>query len=96
MALTQGIFLVQEHSHWLDSQQIFSGRVTIEVNTALGSVRKEFDITASDIVGFLSAILNLLTSLAVTYQVNVQPISSTSWESLSGASTLAQAKWEPS
>jgi len=96
MAATQGIFLVQEHSHWLDSQQILSGKITVEVNTALGSIRREFEITAADVVAFAAQIINILTSLATTYQVDVDPFNQASFDALAAASTAAQAGWAPS
>lgn len=96
MAATPGVYLVQQHAHWSDPNQIFSGKITVEVSVAGNSYRQEFNITAADIVSFLAQVLNLLTQLAGTYQVDVQPISSTSWDALSAASSSAQGGWAPS
>jgi len=96
MAAQQGVFVVQEHSHWSDPDQLFVGKVTVEANTPIGSFRREFTITAADIVSFMAQLLNLLTQTAATYQVDVLPNNSSSFDALSTASTSAQGGWAPS
>lgn len=93
---TTGVFVVQEHSRWSDPDQLFVGKVTIEVNTPAGSYRREFEVTAADIISFAAQIINLLTTAAQTYLVPVLPNNSASFDALAAATTAAQAGWAPS
>ena len=95
MAAQQGIFVVQQHSHWSDPDQLFVGKVTIEANTPVGSFRREYVITAADVVSFAAQLINLLTQQAITHQVDVLPNNADSFTALTAAGTLAEAKWTP-
>jgi hypothetical protein len=93
MALTPGILFVASHFSWKDTLQLITGKVTLEINTPLGSTRKEFELSAGDILAIALQIVNLMTAQATAFSVPVLQLNVQNFELLQQSLSFASGIW---
>lgn len=89
MAFVPGVLFVADHGRWSNPQQLIVGKVTIQVDTIIGSFRREYEITAGDVFEWANQIATLLINLSAAHGVPIKQNVPGSFDRL----TATRANW---
>lgn len=88
-----GVFLITLHAGWSDASQQFVGKFTLQFNTPLGIFRKTFEISAGDIIQWVSLLMGAISAQATAHSLSVPQFSALSPDQLRNQLTLAATVW---